>query len=352
MIKQLIFTVIGNTDVDDDVIFCQRLVFTGVHPQLVIKPKKDTSLGAPRILKIIADVIDTQAASDPEITYNLDGDYFDITNPLATWELPFGDAALDPETPAKPGDDGSPSFNQGPFPPADIADPNHSAFDPLHWIGAYPKASDGGNGKPGGKGGKGVKGINAPILEIWTKEIVGNNLKLDLPGQQGGHGGKGGNGQFGGDGQMGSTAVAGLDHNWLGVPYAICVTGPGLGGNGGMGGNAGCGGDGGDGGNGGVVKIFNTAGVDLTKLMPVIVKGKGGKAGPPGHPGKGGKAGPPGISIAQCSPALGAQDGPNGDFCPRQGNEKPGVTQDGDDGLDGYYVNYRITNIPQVPWFP
>ena len=54
MIKRFIFTVTGNTDVDDDVIFCNRLVFVGVHPQLVIRPKKDALPGAQRLLKIVS----------------------------------------------------------------------------------------------------------------------------------------------------------------------------------------------------------------------------------------------------------------------------------------------------------
>lgn len=358
MIKTLIFTVTGNTDVDDDIIFCNRLVFVGIHPQLVIRPKKGATPGAQRLLKIVADTIDTQGASDPEITYNL-ADDFTYFQPIPGGpktlvpvpELPVGDSGLDPETQATPGSDGIPDFNQGPIPPADTASPSFSILDPLHWIGAYPKATSGGNGKPGGKGVKGTNGINAPILEIWTKEIVGNPLKLDMRGQRGGDGGKGGNGQFGGDGQSGSTAVQGTDSNWLGIPELICVQGPGLGGDGGTGGNAGCGGDGGDGGNGGVIKVFHTAGVDLTKLLNALDKGKGGKAGPAGKPGKGGKAGPPGINIAQCSSALGSQDGPEGDQCFRGTKDIPGLAHDGDDGLDGYYVHYQITDIPHVSFF-
>ena len=123
MIITQIFTVTGNTDVDDDIIFCRRLVFVGPSAQLVIKPKKNAPPGAPRIIKIVANVIDsTLAGGSGEITYNLDGDYFPAV------ELPVGDNGIDPETQAKTGDDGKPSFNQGPIPLPDIASPN---FDPI-----------------------------------------------------------------------------------------------------------------------------------------------------------------------------------------------------------------------------
>lgn len=343
MIVQEIFTVTGNTDVDDDVIYCRRLEFVGPGAQLVIKPKKDAPLGAQRVLKIVANVINTTlAGGSGEITYNLDGDYF------PNFELPVGNLGLDPETQAKAGDNGDPNFNQGPLPPADIASPNFDPIlDPLHYVGNYPKAQDGGNGKPGGRGGKGTKGSNAPVVEIWATEINGN-LILDLRGQQGGNGGNGGNGQFGGNGQMGSAAVTGTDTTWLGVPNVICKQGPGLGGDGGRGGNAGCGGDGGDGGNGGIVKVFYTAGVDLTTIQTQLQKGIGGKAGNPGNPGNGGKSGPPGTNaLSPCVPALSSQDGPSGSGC-RQSKEG-GISQDGEDGVDGQYTPYQISSIPQFP---
>ncbi len=343
MIVTQIFTVTGNTDVDDDVIFCRRLVFIGPGAQLVIKPKKGAPLGAQRILKIVANVIDTTlAGGSGEITYNLDGDYF------PNIELPAGDSGLDPETAPKIGDDGLPNFNQGPLPPADVASPSFDAvLDPLHFVGNYPKASDGGDGKPGGKGGKGINGVNAPIVEIWTTEIDGN-LVLDLRGQQGSIGGKGGNGQFGGNGQMGSTAVPGTDTTWLGVPNPVCKQGPGLGGDGGRGGNAGCGGDGGDGGNGGTAKIFFTSTVNLTKILPKLDKGLGGQPGSPGNPGKGGKSGPAGANLPPCTPALSSQDGPDGDRC-LSGDDKRGTALPGNDGVDGQYHTYQVANIPAIP---
>ena len=344
MIVTQIFTVTGNTDVDDDVIFCRRLEFIGVAAQLVIKPKKGAPLGAQRILKIVTNVINTTlAGGSGEITYNLDGDF------LPSIELPIGDLGLDPETQAKTGDDGTPSFNQGPLPPADIASPTFDAIlDPLHFVGNYPKATDGGNGKPGGRGGKGVNGANAPIVEIWTTEIDGK-LILDLRGQQGGVGGKGGNGQFGGNGQMGSTAVPGTDETWLGVPNPVCKQGPGLGGDGGKGGNAGCGGDGGDGGNGGTVKLFYTSGVNLANVTTNLTKGLGGQPGSPGNPGNGGKSGPPGANLPPCLPALNSQDGPNGSTCIREGDKQTGVAQPGANGVDGQFYKYPVTAIPQMP---
>jgi hypothetical protein len=344
MIVQEIFTVTANTDVDDDIIFCRRLQFVGPGAQLVIKPKKGAPLGAQRMLKIVADVIDTStlAGSTGEITYNLDGDYLPLI------ELPVTDTGIDPETQAKTGNDGSPNFNQGPLPIIDIASPNFDPLlDPLHWVGSFPKALAGGDGKAGGKGGKGVRGANAPILEIWTKEITGD-LTLDLVGQKGGLGGKGGNAQLGGNGQMGSTAVPGTDSNWLGVPSLVCKQGPGMGGDGGRGGNAGCGGDGGDGGNGGIVKVFHTAAVNLAKLHPQVQKGLGGKTGPPGKEGKGGKSGPAGLNVAPCGTALSAQDGPGGDPCRQDTGKEGGISQDGLDGKDGEYQTFLVSNIPHV----
>ena len=344
MIVTQIFTVTGNTDVDDDVIFCRRLVFIGPSAQLVIKPKKGALPGAQRILKIVANVIDsTLAGGSGEITYNLDGDY------LPNIELPIGDLGLDPETQAKTGDDGTPSYNQGPIPLPDIASPNFDPLDLLHYVGNYPKATDGGNGKPGGRGGKGVNGANAPIVEIWTTEIDGK-LVLDLRGQQGGVGGKGGNGQIGGNGQMGSAGVEGTDTTWIGVPNPVCKQGPGLGGDGGKGGNAGCGGDGGDGGNGGTAKLFYTSSVNLTNVTPNLLKGKGGQPGSPGNPGKGGKSGPPGTTaVTTCVPALSSQDGANGSPCIREGDKGDGIAQPGADGVDGQYYKNLIKAIPQIP---
>jgi hypothetical protein len=357
MIKQFIFTVTGNIDVDDDVIFCNRLVFVGPHPQLVIRRKKGALPGAQRLLKIVADTVDTQAATEPEITYNLADDFTYIEliqggpeTPVPVPQLPVGDSGLDPETQATPGRKGISDFEHFPLPP-DVASPNFDfILDPLNYVGAYPKALDGGDGKPGARGKEGVNGINAPILEIWTKEIVGSKLTLDLRGQQGGHGGKGGVGQNGGNGQAGSVGVPGTDSNWLGVPSPICVQRPGLGGDGGRGGDAGCGGDGGNGGNGGVVKVFHVTGVDLTKLISMIAKGKGGKAGPPGAPAKGGKTGPAGVNVPPCKPALSSSDGPDGNDCPRGEGRQGGIARDGDDGLDGYVVKNIVTKIPEISW--
>jgi len=301
-------------------------------------------LGAPRILKIVANVINsTLAGGSGEITYNLDGDYF------PNFQLPVGDLGLDPETQAKTGDDGTPSFNQGPIPLPDIALPN---FDPVldlpHYVGNYPKASDGGNGKAGGRGGKGTNGAHAPIVEIWTTQIDGK-LVLDLRGQQGGIGGKGGNGQIGGNGQMGASAVPGTEETWLGIPNPVCKQGPGLGGDGGKGGNAGCGGDGGDGGNGGTLKLFYTSGVNLANVMTKLQKGVGGQPGSPGNPGAGGKSGPPGLNVPPCLPALNSVDGARGSSCVREGDKQTGIAQPGADGVDGQFYQNQVQAIPQMP---
>jgi hypothetical protein len=344
MIKTQIFTVTGNTDVTDDIIFCRRLEFVLPGAQLVIKPKPGAPPGAPRILKIVANVISTTLAGGTgEITYNLDGDFF------PSFELPAGDLGLDPETQAKTGDDGKPSYNLGPLPPADIATPHHDPIlDPLHYVGSYPKANNGGNGEPGGRGGKGVNGANAPIVEIWTTEISGN-LVLDLRGQKGGIGGNGGNGQGGGNGQMGATAATGTDETWLGIPNLTCAQKPGLGGDGGKGGNAGCGGDGGDGGNGGTFKLFYTPTVNLANVTTRLEKGTGGQPGNPGSPGIGGKSGPPGVNVPPCVPALTSQNGTDGSRCIRESNKEGGISQPGADGKDGKYNAIPIQAIPQMP---
>jgi hypothetical protein len=339
MIVTPLFVVTGKVTVDDDVIFCHRLHFLRVAEpsKLVIIPKKGAAPGAQRVLKIVAGTIDTGAGGDAEITFNLDGDL----------TLPLVDTGLDPETKAKPGVKGKPDYFQGPILP-DVAKPNFDKLlDPLHYVGVYPKAQAGGDGKPGGKGGKGADGTDGPILEIWTKEIVGKGLKIDFRGQEGGDGGKGGNGQIGGNGQMGSTAVPGNDTSWTGITYFICKQGPGLGGDGGRGGNAGCGGDGGDGGNGGVFKLFHTAKVDLSKLTPMLQGGKGGRAGPSGKPGKGGKSGPPGFNVPPCLPALFSKDGRNGLECLSE--KEGGISKPGQDGSNGYYVKYVIKTLPKIP---
>jgi hypothetical protein len=341
MIVTQVFIVTGNTDVDDDIIFCRRLEFVGPQAQLVIKPKKGAPLGAPRILKIVTDVISMALSGGVgEITYNLDGDY------LPNIQLPLGNSGLDPETPAKNGEDGIPNYSHGPIPLPDIASPHFDIFD-VTKSGSFPKATNGGHGAGGGRGAKGVNGVNAPILEIWVKQIDGD-LNIDLRGQQGGKGGKGGNGQFGGNGQIGSPGVPGTEESWIGVPNPVCKQAPGLGGDGGKGGNAGCGGDGGDGSNGGTAKIFYTAGVNLAKIHPQLQKGIGGPTGDGGLPGKGGEAGPPSWpNLPPCLTALNSQNGSDGSRCVSEGRSS--VAQPGADGKDGQYITYSVINIPQMP---
>lgn len=336
------YIVTGYMRIDDDVIFTHRLQFLGPKSKLVIVPKKDAKADAKRMLKIVADTIDTIAGTDCEITYDLDNSDLIPPSPIT------GDLGLDPETKAGKGRDGSPNYSHGIaglLP--DTAEPN---FDQsiLGPEGAYPKAEDGGEGQPGGKGGKGIRGMDGPIVEIWTKEIVGNGFTIDLRGQEGGDGGKGGNGQYGGNGQKGSNAVPGTGETWIGMPTARCVRAPGLGGDGGKGGNAGCGGDGGDGGNGGAVNLFYTSSVDRTKITCTFQKGKGGSTGTGGTPGKGGKAGPPGFNLPPCVQALPARtDGPDGISCPS--DKERAVSQPGRDGLDGAYSEYPVKDIPKIP---
>ena len=341
MIVTPVFNVTGNTDVSDDIIFCGLLQFVGVQPQLVIRPMTGAKVGAQRVLKIVANIIDMTGSTGATITYNLD-------NHL---ELPLGNipSFTDPTTQAKTGAAGNPSFNQGPIPLPDVASPTFSLLlDPTHYIGDYPKATDGGDGAPGGQGGTGAQGLNGPVLEIWTTNIIGS-LTLDLRGQQGGDGGKGGNGEFGGDGQGGSQAIPGTDTSWTGVPYVICVQGPGAGGDGGQGGDAGCGGAGGDGGNGGVVKVFYTSGVNLAGLTPMLQGGVGGNPGDPGNPGHGGASGSPGVTVAACATTLTSQNGPAGDPCRSEtGDQKGGTALIGKTGSNGTYTTFQIKAIPQV----
>ena len=341
MIVELLSLVTGKRLIDDDVLFTHRLQFLpGVEaPKIVIVPKKDAPLGAQRVLKIVADTIDTGSGLNAQITYNLDGDF----------TLPIVDTGLDPVTKAKNGDKGSPDYSPslGGLIPADTALPNYSILDPLHFIGNYPKANSGGDGESGGKGGSGAKGMDAPVLEIWTKEILGDGLTIDLRGQEGGDGGQGGTGQRGGDGQGGSAAVEGTDENWLGVPNIICAQRPGMGGDGGRGGNAGCGGDGGNGGNGGVFKLFYTSGVAVAKFTPMMQGGDGGIIGSPGAPGSGGQGGPPGLNILSCSATASSVNGSDGLYC-RSQNEG-GISKRGTDGTDGYQFSHEVAAIPKIP---
>ena len=143
-----------------------------------------SKVGARRLLKIVANIIDTTGSTGATITYNLDNNL----------ELPAGNfpSFADPTTQAKTGADGTPNAWQGPFP--DTASPN---FFPPVIPGPFPKAADGGDGYAGGRGGTGAQGMDGPTLEIWTTNVIGG-VTIDLRGQQGGNGGKGGNGQFGG----------------------------------------------------------------------------------------------------------------------------------------------------------
>jgi hypothetical protein len=352
MIVTQVFTVTGKTTVDDDLIFCRHLVFADpVEAKLVIIPKKGAKPGALRMLKIVANDINAVLAPKAEITFNLDND---LTAPIV-------ENGLDPETPlsvpplplqpSKVGGKGNPDWAV-PLLPCPLKDPSIASPNfcpiPVDLPGTYPKATDGGNGKPGGKGGKGVDGLRAPILEIWTNGIAGD-IEIDLRGQSGGQGGLGGSGQFGGRGQDGAVAVPGTETTWLGVPNPICKEGAGLGGTGGMGGNAGCGGDGGDGGDGGVFKVFYTAGVNLAKFHPNVTRGFGGSPGSPGNPGKGGAPGNPGLNLPPCpATTLLSQKGPDGDMCRQTEGGKGGISQKGNDGKDGQIFQWQVTALPHV----
>ncbi|MGA2666300.1 MAG: hypothetical protein ABSF83_15290 [Nitrososphaerales archaeon] len=341
MIVTPILNVVGNHDVTDDIIFCGLLQFGGVQPQLVIRPMPGAKVGAQRLLKIVANVIDTTGSTGATITYNLDNNT----------EVPLGNfpSFADPTTQAKTGAAGSPNFWQGPIPPAQTASPNFNILlDPIGYIGSFPKATDGGDGAAGGRGADGTQGLNGPIVEIWTTNVIGS-LTIDVRGQQGGNGGNGGNGQFGGAGQGGSVAVPGTDTSWTGVPYLVCNQTAGLGGDGGRGGNAGCGGNGGGGGNGGTVRVYYTGGVNLAAFSPMVAGGGGGNGGSPGNPGNGGAAGTPGTNLPPCLPTQQSQNGPNGSPCPG-GNETRGGggALPGTPGASGQYMTLQVSKIPQV----
>jgi hypothetical protein len=340
MIVTPLVNVVGNYDVTDDIIFCDLLQFGGVQPQLVIRPLTGAKVGAQRLLKIVAKVIDTTGSTGATITYNLDNNL----------ELPAGNipSFADPTTQAKAGADGNPNFWQGPLPPASTATPNFNLLlDGPGYIGPFPKGADGGDGAPGGAGETGTQGLDGPILEIWTTNITGS-LTIDLRGQQGGNGGKGGNGQFGGAGQGGSVAVPGTDTSWTGVPYLVCNQVAGLGGDGGRGGNAGCGGDGGDGGKGGVVKVFYTSGVNVAALTTLLQGGKGGSPGGSGAPGQGGAAGTTGTNVPPCIPTQASQGGPNGNSCQSVDVKGGGGPQPGSTGTDGQESTFPVNGIPSV----
>ena len=61
MIAIEIYNVSGKNYVDDDVIYCRILLFTNIgENKLVIVPKHGAAPGARRVLKIVADTIDTR----------------------------------------------------------------------------------------------------------------------------------------------------------------------------------------------------------------------------------------------------------------------------------------------------
>lgn len=332
-----VFTVRGRERYDQDLLVCRTLKFeqanVGPHQgesKLVIVPKPGAD-GATRVLKIVANKIDLKGAWDQpsqsgvaEITYDLDGDAL---------------KKLDPETPAKDvllpgaqGADGDPHFGLG---------------GTTNTCG-YPVGRDGGHGQQGGRGAKGEKGQNGPILEIWVHEVDGQELTIDIRGQQGGKGGKGGKGGSGGKGEDGCPAD--LEDDWIGKS---CKQGPGRGGDGGDGGNAGWGGDGGDGGNGGVVKIFYTTlgGADFSTWAFQLQGGKGGDHGDGGAPGSGRKGGSPGAAKVVCPHAEAGQEGEDGLTVEQILKRKDGSPESspGQDGEDGYVKKTQITNIPRFP---
>jgi len=190
--------------------------------------------------------------------------------------------------------------------------------------------SNGTNGQDGKKGGKGNT-KQLPNIYIVTNQVTSQksnlapdyiNLKLILPGIDGGRGGIGGEGGDGGNGTKGVKGANGV---------VDCRRG---GGDGGNGGNAGKGGQGGDSGNGGDGANIVFIGTDsaLEVLSYSIIINTGGDSGIPGRPGQvgfSGNGGAGGDGTFYCS---GGDAGRKG-LIPNPKNN--GIGQLGEEGSKG-----------------
>jgi len=278
-------------------------------PPLINEKVSDTT--SPRTLTIIANKI--EIADQAEITYDLDGR-----------------PGLDPDTPA---------------PPTNSVAAGGSNGASVSGEGAYPRAANGGDGKPGKTGAAGIDGRSAPTLEVFAGEVNSTKMKINFKGQDGGRGGQGGNGGTGGNGQKGAASTA--SDSWYDGDE--CTREPGRGGNGGRGGDAGYPGRGGRGGNGGIVKIFVPHAFLVTVNAWAVITdgGKGGDAGKPGNKGNGGNGGLQGDQNDPC-PGRSEYAGTGGPAGQEMNDIDPNWTTDykGDDGNDGEWTVDEINGVP------
>jgi hypothetical protein len=315
-----VYTVAGVVRYDDVVLRTGTLEFK-TNSTLVLAPVTRlleqggaSSSGIPRTLTIIADKITVE--DHAEITYDLDS-------------LP----GYDPDTPA---------------PPQGGAVSNGGNGSSIPGEGAYPQASNGGDGRPGTTGFRGNSGLNAPTLEIFANDVIqyySDAIKVNFKGQDGGKGGKGGDGGNGGNGQKGAPSTT--SDSWY--DGEECTREPGRGGNGGKGGDAGLPGTGGAGGNGGNIKVFvKDSSLTAVNGWNYIVRGgKGGNAGTPGARGNGGTGGAQGDHSDPCPQRseYRGTDGPPGRSMDEMDTDWA-TNYRGVDGVNGEWEAYKLNLAP------
>lgn len=200
-------------------------------------------------------------------------------------------------------------------------------------------------GDQGGPGGTGKPGasVELPELYIITNKVVVQdgsvpdfvNLKILVPGVDGGTGGAGGRGGNGGAGGPGLRGASG------GIG---CRRGPGNGGHGGDGGPGGRGGDGGAGGDGGDVVYFGPqAAIDVLQFSGVVnIPGEPGNAGQPGPHGNPGKGGPRGARPGPCG---GGRRGRNGSIPSPANLGRGNIGEAGSKGSTTAYIVKKIDDL-------
>jgi hypothetical protein len=306
-----VFTVTGERRYSDSLLQTDTLKFES-SSKLVLAPRStDKVVPGPRTLTIVADKI--EITDQAEITYDLDNR-----------------SGFDPDTPA---------------PSTTSTAPNGLDGMSISGEGVYPRAEDGGDGRPGRTGAGGIRGLDAPTLQIFADNVSSGLMKINFKGQDGGKGGNGGNGGKGGDGQKGAAST--ISDSWY--DGEECTREPGRGGNGGRGGDAGYPGRGGDGGKGGIVKVFVAKGY-LTVVQGwtyVVRGGKGGDPGRPGREGAGGKGGKQGEKNGPC-PVRSEYRGSDG----KKGQTMTDIDSNwatnfkGKDGEKGYWDANELRSMP------
>lgn len=213
-----------------------------------------------------------------------------------------------------------------------------------------PQAPNKDHGYPGQGGSAGGVGGRGGTQQLPPLFIVANavsfqptgdqssgflDLRIWLPGIDGGVGGRGGTGGQGGDGGSGGNGVSQMFD---------CAGGPGDGGNGGDGGPGGQGGPGGSGGNGGdVYYVGSRQALDELEFSRVLNPGgQPGAGGGPGKPGSGGNGGPRGARTGWCNG--GSAGGPGGR--PSPSDQGYGLDGDvpGDRGVI-HSVEYDVSSL-------